>query len=104
LDKSQPKSSEQTDAKCLVWTPRNQWSHLQPKPAVTSRETGLTRASSPPFAAFTRGCGFDAVIITAATQSTDPVELAASILRQKGVMVIVGAVPMNMLRVAGEHR
>jgi polar amino acid transport system substrate-binding protein len=38
------------------------------------------------------------VIITAATQSTDPVELATAILRQKGVLVIVGAVPMNIPR------
>jgi len=50
------------------------------------------------FAAFTGGHGFDAVIITAATQSTDPVELAAAILRKKGVIVIVGAVPMNVPR------
>jgi polar amino acid transport system substrate-binding protein len=49
-------------------------------------------------AAFTGGHGFDAVIITAATQSTDPVELATAILRQKGVIVIVGAVPMNIPR------
>ena len=38
------------------------------------------------------------MIITAATQSTDPVELATAILRQKGVIVIVGAVPMNIPR------
>jgi predicted dehydrogenase/threonine dehydrogenase-like Zn-dependent dehydrogenase len=50
------------------------------------------------FADFTRGRGFDSVIITAATQSTDPVELAPAILRQKGVIVIVGAVPMNIPR------
>jgi polar amino acid transport system substrate-binding protein len=50
------------------------------------------------FAAFTGGHGFDAVIITAATQSTDPVELATAVLRQKGVLVIVGAVPMNIPR------
>lgn len=50
------------------------------------------------FAAFTGGRGFDSVIITAATQSTDPVELATAILRQKGLLVIVGAVPMNIPR------
>ncbi len=49
-------------------------------------------------AAFTGGRGFDAVIITAATQSTDPVELATAVLRQKGVIVIVGTVPMNIPR------
>jgi predicted dehydrogenase/threonine dehydrogenase-like Zn-dependent dehydrogenase len=50
------------------------------------------------FAAFTGGRGFDSVIITAATQSTDPLELATAILRPKGVIVIVGAVPMNIPR------
>jgi polar amino acid transport system substrate-binding protein len=50
------------------------------------------------FAAFTGGHGFDAVIVTAATQSTDPVELATAILRRKGVLVIVGAVPMSIPR------
>jgi polar amino acid transport system substrate-binding protein len=57
-------------------------------------DTGLESA----FTAFTGGRGFDAVIITAATQSSDPVELATTLLRQKGVIVVVGAVPMNIPR------
>jgi predicted dehydrogenase/threonine dehydrogenase-like Zn-dependent dehydrogenase len=47
---------------------------------------------------FTNGRGFDSVIITAAAQSSDPVELATAILRQKGAIVIVGSVPMNIPR------
>ena len=47
---------------------------------------------------FTGGRGFDAVIITAAANTSDPVELATAILRQKGVIVVVGAVPMNIPR------
>jgi len=62
--------------------------------ARTRSDTGLESA----LAAFTGGHGFDSVIITAATQSTDPVELASAILRQKGAIVIVGAVPMNIPR------
>jgi predicted dehydrogenase/threonine dehydrogenase-like Zn-dependent dehydrogenase len=62
--------------------------------ARTRSDSGLDSAC----AAFTGGRGFDSVIITAATQSTDPVELATGILRQKGVIVIVGAVPMNIPR------
>ena len=62
--------------------------------ARTRSDAGLESA----FTAFTGGRGFDSVIITAATQSTDPVELATSVLRQKGVVVIVGAVPMNIPR------
>jgi polar amino acid transport system substrate-binding protein len=62
--------------------------------ARTRSDAGLESA----LAAFTGGHGFDSVIITAATQSTDPVELATVILRQKGAIVIVGAVPMNIPR------
>src|SRR4030042_1384907 len=47
---------------------------------------------------FTYGHGFDAVIITAATQSNDPVELSAEISRKKCKIVIVGAVKMNIPR------
>lgn len=62
--------------------------------ARTRSDAGLESA----FTAFTGGRGFDAVLITAATQSADPVELATSILRQKGVIVVVGTVPMNIAR------
>jgi predicted dehydrogenase/threonine dehydrogenase-like Zn-dependent dehydrogenase len=63
--------------------------------AVRERsDTGLDSALT----SFTGGHGFDSVIITAATQSTDPIELAIRILRQKGAVVIVGAVPMNIPR------
>lgn len=48
--------------------------------------------------AFTEGHGFDSAIITAAANTSDPVEMATSVLRQKGVIVIVGAVPMNIPR------
>lgn len=47
---------------------------------------------------FTEGRGCDAVIITAAAQSNDPIELSTAILRKKGVIVVVGAVPMNIPR------
>ncbi len=47
---------------------------------------------------FTNGYGFDSIIITAATQSTDPVELASTIARKKGKIVIVGSVKMDLQR------
>jgi predicted dehydrogenase/threonine dehydrogenase-like Zn-dependent dehydrogenase len=47
---------------------------------------------------FTSGRGFDSVIITAAAKSNDPIELATAALRQKGLAVVVGAVPMNIPR------
>lgn len=47
---------------------------------------------------FTKGHGFDAVIITAAAPSNDPIELAAEILRKKGKVIVVGAVKMDIPR------
>ena len=46
----------------------------------------------------TGGHGTDAVIITAATSSLDPVEFAGEICRKKGKVVIVGAVPTGFSR------
>ena len=47
---------------------------------------------------FTNGHGFDTIIITAATQSNDPIELAGELARKKGKVVVVGVVPMNIPR------
>jgi polar amino acid transport system substrate-binding protein len=47
---------------------------------------------------WTRGCGADAVLITAATESNGPVELAAKISRLKGRVVIVGMTGLNVPR------
>ena len=47
---------------------------------------------------FTNGHGFDAIIITAAAQSNDPVELSAEIARKKGKIIVVGSVKMDIPR------
>lgn len=47
---------------------------------------------------FTGGHGTDAVILTAATSSNDPVELAGEICRKKGKVIIVGAVSTGFSR------
>jgi polar amino acid transport system substrate-binding protein len=47
---------------------------------------------------FTRGYGTDAVIITAGTQSNEPIELALDAARKKSKVVIVGAVGMQIPR------
>ncbi|MFI5219331.1 MAG: bi-domain-containing oxidoreductase [Bacteroidia bacterium] len=47
---------------------------------------------------YTNGHGCDAVIITAGTDSTDPVDLAGSLCRQKGKVIIVGGVPTGFKR------
>jgi polar amino acid transport system substrate-binding protein len=44
------------------------------------------------------GIGCDAVIITAGTESNQPVELAMKIARKKGKVVVVGAVGMSLQR------
>ena len=47
---------------------------------------------------FTNGYGFDKVIITAAAPSNDPIILSTEILKRKGVIILVGAVPMEIPR------
>jgi polar amino acid transport system substrate-binding protein len=48
----------------------------------------------------TKGYGVDAVIITAATSSTDPVDFAGELCRHKGKVIIVGSVPTGFKRAA----
>ncbi len=47
---------------------------------------------------FTGGHGFDKVIITAGAPTNDPVELSGQLLRKKGIVVVVGAVGMDLPR------
>ncbi|HZH66420.1 MAG TPA: bi-domain-containing oxidoreductase [Flavisolibacter sp.] len=47
---------------------------------------------------FTNGHGFDAIIITAAAPTNDPIELSAQIARKKGKIIVVGAVKMDIPR------
>ncbi len=47
---------------------------------------------------FTYGLGTDAVIIAAATSSLDPVNFAGAIVRKKGTVVVLGAVPTGFDR------
>ncbi|MCS6808532.1 MAG: bi-domain-containing oxidoreductase [Bacteroidota bacterium] len=48
--------------------------------------------------AFSNGFGVDAVIITASTESDEPVQLALEIVRKRGTVVVVGDVGMNIPR------
>lgn len=47
---------------------------------------------------FTAEYGFDKIIITASTKSNDPISLAAEIAAKKGVIIVVGAVGMQLER------
>lgn len=62
--------------------------------ALTRDEPGLEGK----LARFSGGIGCDAVIITAASSSTDPVNLAGAISRKRGTVVVVGAVPTGFDR------
>lgn len=67
----------------------------------TAAEKTLNRSDPNLLAAcdnFTRGFGFDSVIITAAAASNDPIELSAQILKKKGKVIVVGAVKMDIPR------
>jgi predicted dehydrogenase len=46
----------------------------------------------------TEGHGVDAVIITASSDSNEPIELAAELARKKGIVVAVGLIPLNVPR------
>lgn len=62
--------------------------------ALQRNQGNLTNVIS----AFSQGYGLDGVIITAATSSNDPVELAGELCREKGRVVVVGAVKMDVPR------
>ncbi len=62
--------------------------------ALTRNTTALIEQISE----FSGGYGVDAVIITAATRSHDPINLAGQLCRKKGHVVIVGAVPTGFSR------
>ena len=47
---------------------------------------------------FSKGCGVDAVLITASTKSNDPVHQAANMCRQRGRIVLVGVVGLELSR------
>jgi predicted dehydrogenase/threonine dehydrogenase-like Zn-dependent dehydrogenase len=48
--------------------------------------------------AFTKGAGADAVLICADTDSSDPIDLAGEVARDKGRVIVVGAVGMEFPR------
>jgi predicted dehydrogenase len=63
-------------------------------------ETGAVDVGWPREAVPREAAGCDAVLITAATRSSDPVELAAELCRDRGRVVIVGDVGLDVPRAA----
>jgi polar amino acid transport system substrate-binding protein len=62
--------------------------------AVTRSAPGVNESINE----FSGGNGVDAVIITAATSSLDPINFAGAIARKKGRVIVVGAVPTGFDR------
>jgi predicted dehydrogenase len=77
---------------------------LDPSKVALATELGADAAISraddvaAAVANFTDGVGMDAVIVAAATDSNDPIELAGEICRDRGVVSMVGAVKMDIPR------
>jgi polar amino acid transport system substrate-binding protein len=76
---------------------------IDEKKLQLARDLGAELCSTPDDAKarikeWSRGRGADAVLITAATPSNDPVELAGHISRAKGRVVVVGLVGMDVPR------
>lgn len=78
---------------------------LEPHLVDLARDLGadgaVSRAAFSPLGhveAWTGGRGFDSVVITAAAKSNDPIALAAEVARDRGRVVIVGAVPADLPR------
>src|SRR5262249_18355640 len=77
---------------------------LDPAKVELARSLGIDAAllrSEPvvgEVARLTQGRGVDAVLICAASASDDPVQLAGELSRDRGRVVVVGAVPMNVPR------
>lgn len=75
---------------------------LAPERVAQGREQGfeaVVRAEAESAGlAFTRGAGFDAVLICADTTDDDPVELAGELARDRAHVAAIGAVGMNLPR------
>ncbi len=76
---------------------------LDPRRVALAKKMGAANAAiraeaSGSLQAFTQGAGADAVLICADTDSSDPIELAGEIARDKARVVVVGAVGMTVPR------
>lgn len=59
---------------------------------INNRDIGIIKEE------YTRGYGFDKVIITASSGKNDPIVFALELIRKKGIIVLVGMVPIEIPR------
>ncbi len=75
---------------------------IDPQRVVLAASLGIEAARRPDAAeagaAFTSNAGFDVILICADTPSSDPVELAATLARDRARIVAIGAVGLNIPR------
>lgn len=75
---------------------------LNPERIALARQLGIQAASREAAEtdglSFTKGQGFDAVLICADAHSSDPTELAGSLARDRGTVIALGAVGLNIPR------
>ena len=74
---------------------------IDPAKVDRARQMGLddgSTAASDAVKQFSRGYGVDAAIITASTQSNEPIEFAADVCRTRGRIVLVGVAGLNLPR------
>jgi predicted dehydrogenase/threonine dehydrogenase-like Zn-dependent dehydrogenase len=75
---------------------------LDPMRVARARQMGvkavLREIAETTAQAYTRGLGFDAVLITADSSSDDPVNLAGLLARDRGRVVVVGSVGLDIQR------
>ena len=77
---------------------------IQPERAELAQQFGINAIATTgsqlqaQVSILSNGYGADAVLITADTKSNEPVDLAGQISREKGIIVAVGAVGMNIPR------
>jgi predicted dehydrogenase len=77
---------------------------LRPERIALAKQLGADHAFEPTdeverrIAALTEGRGADCVIVAAAAKSSAPVDLALRLCRERGKVVVVGAVEMNLSR------
>lgn len=75
-------------------------SDVRVQQAASTADAAINRSAdvASVVAEFTGGVGVDAVIITAAADSNDPVELAGEVARDRAIVSVVGAVGMQIPR------